>query len=622
MSSSDLSKRIANLSPEKRAELLKKLAAQKQAAGTPARGAFPLRDRSRPAELSFAQQRLWILEQLESGSALYNVPVAVRLEGVLDVAVLERALREVVRRHEALRTTFLADESGPVQRISDEPVLELEHADVTAVPADSREAEAWRQVEAGAQRPFDLARGPLMRALLVKLGQTDHLLMVVLHHIVSDGWSLGVLVREVAVLYGVFAQGQPSPLPELPIQYADYAAWQRDWLRGEVLDKQLGYWREQLRGAPPALELMTDKPRPAVSAFRGARKSIQWPRELTESLKALGQREGATLFTVLLAGWQAVLARYAGQDDVSVGTPMAGRTRSELEGLIGVFVNTLVMRARFAPGMTFRALLRQVREAQMGATDHQDLPFEQLVEALQPARDLGRSPLFQVMFVLQNAPRGPMALQALKLQPLELETRTAKFDLLMQLAETDDGLRGYLEYDVELFFPRTVERMVEHLRVLLEEAIARPDEQVDRLRLLTEGERKQLLVEWNETKAEALAGVGMHSAFEAQARRTPESVAVDFEGRELRYAELEAKANQLARHLVKQGVKPEERVGLYVERSEAMVVGLLGILKTGASYVPLDPSFPPERLAYMREDSGMAVLVTQQSLREGLETAT
>ncbi|NOK22272.1 amino acid adenylation domain-containing protein, partial [Corallococcus carmarthensis] len=621
-SSSDLSKRIASLSPEKRAELLKKMAAQKQAAGTPARGAFPLRDRSRPAELSFAQQRLWILDQLESGSALYNVPVAVRLEGVLDVGVLERALREVVRRHESLRTTFHADEAGPVQRISDVPVLELEHADVTAVSAGAREAEAWRQVESGAQRPFDLARGPLMRALLVKLGETDHLLMVVLHHIVSDGWSLGVLVREVAVLYGVFAQGQPSPLPELAIQYADYAVWQRDVLRGAVLDKQLGYWREQLRGAPPALELMTDKPRPAVSAFRGARKPVQWPRALTESLKTLGQQEGATLFTVLLAGWQAVLARYAGQDDVSVGTPMAGRTRSELEGLIGVFVNTLVMRARFAPGMTFRALLRQVREAQVGATDHQDLPFEQLVEAVQPVRDLGRSPLFQVMFVLQNAPRGPMALQALKLQPLELETRTAKFDLLMQLAETDEGLRGYLEYDVDLFLPRTVERMVDHLRVLLEGVIARPDEQVERLPLLVEAERKQLLVEWNETKPEALVGIGMHSAFEAQVRKTPESVAVAFGARTLTFGQLDRQANQLARHLVKQGVKPEARVGLYVERSEAMVVALLAILKTGASYVPLDPSFPPERLAYMRDDSGMAVLVTQQSLRAGLESST
>ncbi|TSC19085.1 AMP-binding protein, partial [Corallococcus sp. Z5C101001] len=302
-------------------------------------------------------------------------------------------------------------------------------------------------------------------------------------------------------------------------------------------------------------------------------------------------------------------------------SPMAGRTRSELEGLIGVFVNTLVLRARFAPGMTFRQLLRQVREAQVGATDHQDLPFEQLVEALQPVRDMSRSPLFQVMFVLQNAPRGPVALQALKLQPLELETRTAKFDLLMQVAETDEGLRGYLEYDTALFLPPTVERMVEHLRVLLEGALARPDEQVVRLPLLTVEERKRLLETWNETKPEPLPWVGMHSAFEAQAKKTPESVAVVYEGRALTYGQLDAQSTRLARHLVKQGVRPEGRVGLYVERSEGMVVGLLAILKTGASYVPLDPSFPPERLAYMRDDSGMAVLVTQQSLRGGLESA-
>ncbi|MFB1485365.1 amino acid adenylation domain-containing protein, partial [Corallococcus sp. RDP092CA] len=574
--------------------------------------------REEPLELSFAQQRLWFLDQLEPGSPLYNIPVAMRLEGSLNLDVLKLSLREVVRRHETLRTTFAEGEAGPEQRIHSRLELPLVEWDVTA----ELEGSALRLLEEEAQRPFDLVKGPLIRGMVVKLGETDHLLMVVLHHIVSDGWSLDVLVREVAMLYGAYTEGRPSPLPELPIQYADYAAWQRGWLQGGLLARQLVYWREQLRGAPPALELSTDKPRPAVRGFRGARQEIHWPRELVESLKALGKKEGTTLFAVLLAGWQTVLSRYSGQDDVSVGTPMAGRTRAELEGLIGVFVNTLVLRTRFTPGMTFRALVRQVGETVLGAMEHQELPFERLVEALQPVRDMARSPLFQAMFVLQNVSQGTLSVPGLKLRAVDPDTRTAKFDLLMQVSETAEGLRGYLEYDADLFLPETMARMVEHLRVLLEAVVACADTFVDALPLLTEGERKQLLVEWNETKAEALAGVGMHSAFEAQARRTPESVAVDFEGRELRYAELEAKANQLARHLVKQGVKPEARVGLYVERSEAMVVGLLGILKTGASYVPLDPSFPPERLAYMREDSGMAVLVTQQSLREGLETAT
>ncbi|MFB1485396.1 condensation domain-containing protein, partial [Corallococcus sp. RDP092CA] len=519
--------------------------------------------RNAPQGLSFAQQRLWFIDQLEPGSPLYNMPVAMRLEGTLNVDVLERALGEVVRRHEALRTTFVDGPAGPVQRVWPEVGLSMAVRDLSQAAEPERESLARERIEKEILRPFDLANGPLLRVLLLKLGEQRHVLVVTMHHIVSDGWSLDVLVREVATLYGAFAQGGASPLAPLRMQYADYAAWQRDWLQGEVLEKQLGYWREQLRGAPPALELPTDKPRPAMRAYRGAQRSVVFSRELTEALKALGRKEGASLFMVLLAAWQTVLSRYSGQDDVSVGTPMAGRTRAELEELIGVFVNTLVLRTRFAPGMTFRALVHQVRETVLGATEHQDLPFERLVEALQPVRDMARSPLFQAMFVLQNASRGPVTVQGLKMQALDLDTRTAKFDLLMQVSETAEGLRGYLEYDADLFLPETMARMVEHLRVLLEDVVARPAVAVEALSWLTEGERKQLLVEWNETKAEALVGVGMHSAFEAQARRTPESVAVDFEGRELRYAELEAKANQLARHLVKQGVKPEERVGLY-----------------------------------------------------------
>ncbi|MGE6757265.1 amino acid adenylation domain-containing protein, partial [Corallococcus interemptor] len=619
-SSGDVSKRIANLSPEKRAELLKKMAAQKQAGGAPARAAFPPRDPSQPAELSFAQQRLWFMDQLAPGSPLYNVPVAVRLEGALDVAVLERSLREVVRRHEALRTTFQGTESGPVQHFADAPALELERADVSGLAAEAREAEAWRQVREGALRPFDLATGPLMRALLVKLGDADHLMLVAMHHIVSDGWSLGVLVREVAVLYATFLQGQPSPLPELAVQYADYAAWQRRTLQGPSLERQLAYWREQLSGAPPALELTTDKPRPAARGFRGARTPIQWPREMTDALRGLARQEGATLFMVLLAGWQSLLSRYSGQDDVSVGSPMAGRTRSELEGLIGMFVNTLVLRARFTPELTFQGLVRQLRETMVGATDHQDVPFEKLVEALQPERDSGRTPFFQAMFALQNAPRGPVAVQGLKLNAMEVDTQTAKFDLLLQLTEADGHLSGYVEYDTDLFHAATVARMVEHLRGLLESAVARPASPVARLPLVKDTERRLLVEDWNRTQAAYPRERPVHALFAEQARKAPDRVAVvqGADGQTLTYGELDAKANQLAHHLRGLGVKRGTRVGVYVDRSWEMVVGLLGILKAGGAYVPVDRNYPQERIALLLGDAGVEVSLTQQHLLEKL----
>ncbi|RKH48814.1 amino acid adenylation domain-containing protein, partial [Corallococcus sp. AB050B] len=622
-SSGDVSKRIANLSPEKRAELLKKMAAQKQAGGAPARAAFPLRDKSQPAELSFAQQRLWFMDQLAPGSPLYNVPVAVRLEGALDVAVLERSLREVVRRHEALRTTFQGGESGPVQHFADAPVLELERADVSGLAAEAREAEAWRRVREGALRPFDLATGPLMRALLVELGDADHLMLVVMHHIVSDGWSLGVLVREVAVLYAMFLQGQPSPLPELAVQYADYAAWQRETLQGPALERQLAYWREQLSGAPPALELTTDKPRPAARGFRGARTPIQWPREMTDALRTLARQEGATLFMVLLAGWQSLLSRYSGQDDVSVGSPMAGRTRSELEGLIGMFVNTLVLRARFTPELTFQGLVRQLRETMVGATDHQDVPFEKLVEALQPERDSGRTPFFQAMFALQNAPRGPVAVQGLKLNAMEVDTRTAKFDLLLQLTEADGHLSGYVEYDTDLFHAATVARMVEHLRGLLESAVAHPAMPVARLPMLKAAERAQVVSAWNDTALAVDWDGCFHECVETQAALRPEALAVLDGSRQLDFAQLNARANQLAHWLRQRGVGPEVRVALFVERSVEMMVAALGVMKAGGVYVPLDPAWPSERLGWLAKDCGARWVLTQRKLAgalpEGLE---
>ncbi|WP_375743996.1 non-ribosomal peptide synthase/polyketide synthase [Corallococcus interemptor] len=607
--SHELSKRIANLSPEKRAELLRKVAAQKTVSGLSAQGLIPVQDRSRPLPLSFAQQRLWFIDQLQPGTSLFNVPMAVRLEGALDVAVLERALREVVRRHEVLRTTFREDVSGPVQVVSPEPVLTLEHRDLQGSPPD----EAWRLAREAAAQPFDLAKGPLLRALLLTSTPGEHLLVVVVHHIVSDGWSMTLLVREVALLYGAFARGQAVPLPPLGVQYADFGVWQREWMQGPRLEKQLDYWKRQLAGVPSALELPTDFPRPSERDGRGARHDVLLPRELTDALKALAQQEGASLYMALLTGWQLLMARYSGQEDVTVGSPMAGRTRGEVEGLIGLFVNAQVLRTRVTGTASFRTLLRQVRETVLGAQEHQELPIERLVEELKPERIPGRTPFFQVMLTYQASFRGAASVEGVKLEALELDTFSAKFDLTLQVLETDAGLKGYLEYTTDIFTPSTAARMAEHLRVLLQQAVAQPDQRVSSLQLLAGEERQRMLVEWNATRA-PFPEACMHSLFEAQVRRAPDAVAAVFEGTHLTYAQLDARANQLAHALRRRGVGPEVRVALSVERSLDVVVGLLGILKAGGAWVPVDPLLPRERLAFMLEDSAAQVLVTQQPL--------
>ncbi|WP_444546339.1 amino acid adenylation domain-containing protein [Archangium lansingense] len=568
--------------------------------------------------LSFAQQRLWFLDQLEPGSAFYNVPAVVKLTGVLDVGALERSFEELVRRHEALRTRFGTEGGAPVQVICQEPVFAFSVEDLSELPEAVREGEAKRRVEEEAQHPFDLASGPLLRTKLLKLGEREHVLVLVMHHIVSDGWSMGILVRELAGLYEAFSQGKPSPLAELPVQYADYAAWQREWLRGEVLDAQLGYWRKQLKGAPPALELPTDKPRPAVQTYRGGYRGIQWPRELQEAVRALAQKEGATPFMVLLAAFQVVLGRYAGQEDVSVGSPIANRTRAETEGLIGFFVNTLVLRTRLEGEATFRELLGQVREVTLGAYAHQDVPFEKLVEELKPKRDMSRSPLFQVMFVLQNAPVTGVKLKGLRLEAVEAEGKTSKFDLTLGMEETEQGLRGGMEFNSDLYEGQTVERLLGHLGVLVQAAVAEPGKRLKELPLMGEEEKQQVLVGWNATGSAGAEDSCLHELFEQQVERTPQEIAVESEGRRLTYGELNRKANQLAHHLKKLGVGPEVRVGLSVERTEEMVVAVLGVLKAGGAYVPLDPSYPRQRLGFMLEEARPLVVVGQGEVLERL----
>jgi amino acid adenylation domain-containing protein len=572
--------------------------------------------------LSFAQQRLWFLAQLEPNNPFYNIPVAVRLQGQLNLATLEQTFNEILRRHETLRTNFQIVEGQPVAVISPIASLQMPLLDLSELPNTQKEAEVKQQILAEAQLPFDLKTDLLLRVKLLRLGEQEHILIVTMHHIASDGWSIGVMVSEVATLYEAFCAGQPSPLPQLPIHYADFAAWQRQCLQGEALQAQMSYWRKQLEGAPSVLELPLDQPRPTVGTFRGASYSFEISKEVSLALNQLSQQAGSTLFMTLLAAFNILLGRYTGNEDIVVGTPIANRNRAEIEGLIGFFVNTLVMRTNLSGNPSFLELLERVREVTLGAYTHQDFPFEQLVEALQPQRSLSHTPLFQVMFVLQNAPMLQIELPGLTLSPLESDSGTAKFDLTLILSEmmprTESGLRGKFEYNTDLFDASTITRMVEHFCTLLSGIAAAPERRISELPLLTESQRHQLLVEWNQTRTDYPKDKCIHQLFEAQVEKTPDAVAVVFENQQLTYRELNQRANQLAHYLQELGVKPEVLVGICVERSLDMVIGLLGILKAGGAYVPLDPAYPQERLAFMIEDARSPVLLTQQRLVEAL----
>ncbi|HEU4557572.1 MAG TPA: amino acid adenylation domain-containing protein, partial [Longimicrobium sp.] len=572
-------------------------------------------ERTGARPLSFAQERLWFIDRLEPGSAVYNMPMARRLVGALDVAALERSVGEIVRRHEALRTTFVEVDGSPVQVIAAFGGFALPLEDLSELSQADREASLRRRVGEEALQPFDLAAGPLFRAVLLRLGAEDHVLLLGMHHIVSDGWSMGVLDRELSALYVAYREGRESPLPELPVQYADYAVWQREQLVGDVLDRQLAYWRERLAGAPELLELPTDHSRPPVQTYRGASVPVELSPELLERLHALERSEGTTLYMTLLGAFQVLLGKYAGSDDVVVGSPIAGRTRGEVEELIGFFVNTLVLRTDLSGDPSFREVLRRVRAATLGAYEHQEVPFEKLVAELQPERSLSHSPLFQVMFTLQNAEDGGAALPGLEVSGGGAAMGMAKFDLSLMLTETPQGLRGALDYSTDLFERGTVDRMLGHLARVLEQVAADVDVRLSRLELLGEAERARVLEEWNRTAAEYPADRCIHELFEAQAARTPDAAAVRCEEESLTYAELNARANRLAHFLKERGVGPEARVGVLMERDVEMVVSLLAVLKAGGAYVPLDPAYPAERLALMLADSATSVLLTQEKLR-------
>ena len=499
-------------------------------------------ERAERLPLSFAQQRLWFLDQLEPGSSFYNIPAAVRLRGVLNVAALERTLSEVVRRHEALRTHFMAEDGEPVQVIEAAAALPLEVLELSALEEEAREAEVLRLAQLEASQPFDLWRGPLLRVGLLRLGKEEHVALVTMHHIVSDGWSMGVFINEVATLYAAYVRGEESPLEELPIQYADFAHWQRGWLQGEVLAAQLAYWRAELADAPTVIDLPIDKPRPPIQTYRGANQPLQLSAALSAQLRDLSRRHGATLFMTLLAAFDLLLCRYAGQEQVLVGTPIANRNRSEIEGLIGFFVNTLVLRGDVRGNPSFSELLRRVRETALSAYGHQDLPFEKLVEELQPERDMSRSPLFQVMFVLQNAPAEALALPGLTLSSIATGSSAAKFDLGLTLQEIEGCITGELDYNVDLFERTTIERLSEHYKTLLQSMVANFERPVAEHRLLSEAEERQLLYEWNEQPAGFDSDLFIHELFAAQAAQHPEAVAIVFENQRLTYEELNRRA--------------------------------------------------------------------------------
>jgi amino acid adenylation domain-containing protein/non-ribosomal peptide synthase protein (TIGR01720 family) len=623
---SNLYQRIANLSPEQRKLLLQRLS-QKQDRNVLQTQIQPQSRESNSFPASFAQQRLWFLHLLNPNIPLYNELASIQIKGALNLVALEQSVNEIVKRHECLRTTFLLVEGELTQVIHPSLTVTFPVVNLCELPLSERQAEVDRLTIEIAQTCFDLVSGPLLRGTVLQIDEQEHLLLFVIHHIVSDGWSIRVILQELAVLYEAFASGKPASFPSLPIQYADFTVWQRQWLQGEVLNTQLAYWKQQLADAPTVLDLPTDRPRRRVAAcrktslvqsFQGSIASFKLSPELTSKLKSLSKQQGVTLFMTLLATFQTLLYRYTGQEDICVGSAIANRNSAEIEGLIGFFVNTLVLRSDLAQNPSFLELLNRVRQVCVGAYAHAELPFERLVEELHPERNLSHTPLFQVMFTLLEDSKQDLVLPGVAIKWLPMHSQTAKFDLTLSMVDTGAELKGTLEYSTDLFNADTINRMSEHLQTLLAGIVANPQTKLSDLPLLTASELHQQLIEWNDTTSNYPVDACIHQLFEAQVKQTPDAVAVVFADQQLTYQELNQKANQLAHYLQKLGVGPEVLVGICVERSIEMVIGLLGILKAGGAYLPLDPAYPQERLAFILQDAQVGVLLSQQSLIRNL----
>ena len=612
----DLQDRIRNLPPDKRALLEKKLKAK---LGNKKRLIYiPRADDGATFPLSFAQQRLWFLYQLDPESPFYNVPSALKLTGSLDIQALKSSINDIIKRHEVLRTVFLSDGKDPVQKIHPDLTIDLPVEDLTQLDNQAQQASIKQLSSEEARKFFRLDQLPLIRCKLLKLGDTEHILIMNIHHIVSDGWSMSVFNKELRTFYAHHTVHAPVPLDALAVQYCDFSVWQRERMRGAVLDEQLYYWTKQLKDAPPLLEMPLDRAYPPLKSYNGARIRCMLPERLTESLQRQKRQYDATLFMYLLTAFNVLLYRYTRQQDIVVGSPIASRTSAEIEPLIGFFVNTLVLRADLSGDPSFRQLLGQVRETTLDAYTHQDLPFEKLVEELKPERSLSYSPLFQVMFVLQSASTETLQLEGLAIQPVAMDSGIEKFDLTVSAEETAGGLCFSWSYNTDIYDQDSIQRMMRHYQVLLEQVVADPDKPVSAYELLTPEERQQLLFDWNATAVAYPGEQSIQALFEAQVARTPEAVAVVWRDLVLSYGELNARANRLAHYLITQGVGPDTLVALCLERSLDLVVAVLGILKAGGAYAPLDPGYPKERLAFMLQDTRAPVLITQSSLQAAL----
>lgn len=562
--------------------------------------------------ISFAQQRLWFLNQLFTNNSFYNIFTALRITGSLNVAALEKTFNEIVRRHEVLRTNFRMIEGQPMQVIAPTLTIDLPIIDLRHLPSTAQEDEIQRIVRREQSHSFDLSCEALLRVLLLQQS-SENILLLNLHHIICDGWSIGILIGEIGTLYTAFANHKPSPFEELPIQYADYTHWQQKWLQGEIIEAQINYWKQHLDKLS-VLNLPTDRTRPLKQTYQGKTQFIEIPKNLSKQLEKLSQSQGVTLFMTLLAAFKTLLCRYSQQEDIVVGSPIANRNRREVEQLIGFFVNTLVLRTNLGENPTFLELLSRVREVTLSAYAHQDLPFEKLVEQLHPERSLSHHPLFQVVFGLQNTPSQTLELAGLTLKQLEFENHSTKFDLEFQLWESSQGIKGQVVYSTDLFDDATITRMLGHFQTLLEGIVDNPQQHLCELPLVTANELQQLLVTWNNTQINYSKDLCIHQLFEAQVKQTPNAIALVFQTETLTYKELNDRANQLAHYLQKLGVKPDTLVGICLERSVAMIVGILGILKAGGAYLPLDPNYPSERLRWILEDTQASLLVTQLNL--------
>ncbi len=569
--------------------------------------------RNQDLPVSFAQARLWFLDRLEGASATYNIPVALRLFGTLNIAALEMAVREIVRRHEVLRTHFELVDDAPIQVISSDLNFAIPVVDLQCLSKPEQFAQVIQFAIAESQLPFELSIAPLIRVTVIRLSKTSHVLLITMHHIISDGWSMGVFIDELSRLYQTFYAGKLPQLPELAIQYADFAYWQRQWLSGDVLQRQLDFWKELLAAAPPLLELPTDRPRPSIQTFAGSFVEFPLDRELSQQLSTLSQQSGTTLFMTLLAAFAVLLARYSGQDDIVIGSPIANRNRSEVESLIGFFVNTLVLRTKLQSNPTFCELLELVKQMTLGAYEHQDLPFEKLVEELQPERSLSYSPLFQVMFEMENTPSGKLELPGLQIQPLEMENINAKFDLTLSIQASESGLICGWEYKTDLFDRSTTDRLAVNFQTLLKSIVANPHQQVAQLPLLSAIEQQQLVEEWNQTHTDYPLDRCFPQLFEAQVARTPDAIAVSFGDRHLTYEQLNIRANQWARHLVELGVGPETIVALVSDRNPDFLTAILAVFKAGGAYLPINPHHPTERIEQVLSQSQVSLILTSSS---------